>query len=103
MPHPNTTSFRLAAAFLTVTSVLATFYLGRLLIGLLFYYGTPGQSPQFYLVGCLVLFAIAVNLLALWAADCAEHVLPLFEAARPLDARPRHAPRARDRSHRQFR
>jgi hypothetical protein len=29
--------------------------------------------------------------LALWAAACAEHVLPLFEAARPDDARPREA------------
>jgi hypothetical protein len=29
--------------------------------------------------------------LALWAADCAEHVLPLFEQARPADARPRRA------------
>ncbi|MEO8084351.1 MAG: putative immunity protein [Ardenticatenales bacterium] len=31
------------------------------------------------------------RLLALWAADCAEHVLHLFEAVRPLDARPREA------------
>ena len=31
------------------------------------------------------------RLLALWAASCAEHVLPLFEAARPDDDRPRHA------------
>ena len=31
------------------------------------------------------------RLLALWAADCAEHVLPLFEAAQPGDARPRQA------------
>ena len=31
------------------------------------------------------------RLLALWAADCAEHVLPLFEAVQPLDPRPRHA------------
>jgi hypothetical protein len=31
------------------------------------------------------------RLLALWAADCAEHVLPLFEAARPNDDRPRRA------------
>jgi hypothetical protein len=29
------------------------------------------------------------HLLALWAAACAEHVLPLFEAVRPDDARPR--------------
>jgi hypothetical protein len=29
------------------------------------------------------------RLLAAWAADCAEHVLPLFEAARPDDDRPR--------------
>lgn len=31
------------------------------------------------------------HLLALWAADCAGHVLPLFEAARPDDDRPRRA------------
>jgi hypothetical protein len=31
------------------------------------------------------------HLLALWAAACAEHVLHLFEAARPGDTRPRHA------------
>jgi hypothetical protein len=31
------------------------------------------------------------HLLALWAADCAEHVLPLFEQAAPGDARPRQA------------
>lgn len=31
------------------------------------------------------------RLLALWAAACAEHVLPLFETARPDDARPREA------------
>ena len=31
------------------------------------------------------------HLLALWAATCAEHVLGLFEAARPDDPRPREA------------
>ncbi|MET7520622.1 putative immunity protein [Streptomyces sp. NPDC005480] len=31
------------------------------------------------------------HLLALWAADCAEHVLPHFEAAKPHDLRPRQA------------
>ena len=31
------------------------------------------------------------RLLALWAADCAEHVLHHFEQARPGDDRPRHA------------
>jgi hypothetical protein len=31
------------------------------------------------------------HLLALWAATCAEHVLPLFESARPEDPRPRAA------------
>ena len=31
------------------------------------------------------------RLLALWAASCAEHVLGLFESARPGDPRPRHA------------
>ncbi|HSK48268.1 MAG TPA: hypothetical protein VLA05_09740, partial [Coriobacteriia bacterium] len=29
------------------------------------------------------------RLLAKWAADCAEHVLPLFETVQPADARPR--------------
>lgn len=29
--------------------------------------------------------------LAVWAADCAEHVLPLFERAQPCDDRPRRA------------
>ena len=31
------------------------------------------------------------RLLALWAATCAEHVLPLFESAQPSDPRPRRA------------
>src|SRR5438132_14202802 len=31
------------------------------------------------------------QLLALWAASCAEHVLDLFEPAEPLDPRPRQA------------
>jgi immunity protein 5 of polymorphic toxin system len=31
------------------------------------------------------------HLLALWAAECAEHVLPLFEAVRPDEPRPREA------------
>jgi hypothetical protein len=31
------------------------------------------------------------QLLALWAATCAEHVLHLFESAQPLDARPQRA------------
>jgi len=31
------------------------------------------------------------RLLALWAADCAERVLPLFEAHSPADQRPRSA------------
>ena len=31
------------------------------------------------------------RLLAIWAADCAEHVLPFFEQARPTDDRPRRA------------
>lgn len=30
-------------------------------------------------------------LLARWAADCAEHVLPFFEEVQPSDARPRQA------------
>ncbi|HSL27762.1 MAG TPA: hypothetical protein VK900_01075 [Anaerolineales bacterium] len=31
------------------------------------------------------------QLLGLWAASCAEHVLHLFESAKPSDVRPRHA------------
>ena len=31
------------------------------------------------------------QLLALWAAACAEHVLHLFESAKPSDSRPRYA------------
>src|ERR687891_31059 len=31
------------------------------------------------------------HLLAVWAADCAEHVLHYFEQARPADERPRRA------------
>ncbi len=31
------------------------------------------------------------HLLALWLAECAPHVLHLFESAKPLDSRPRHA------------
>lgn len=31
------------------------------------------------------------HLLALWAASCADHVLPLFESANPEDPRPRDA------------
>lgn len=31
------------------------------------------------------------RLLGIWAADCAEHVLPLFTAERPDDGRPRRA------------
>lgn len=31
------------------------------------------------------------RLLALWAAECAEHVLPFFESVQPSDPRPRQA------------
>lgn len=31
------------------------------------------------------------HLLAIWAADCAQHVLPLFEETQPNDNRPRRA------------
>ncbi|MDR2929400.1 MAG: hypothetical protein LBV06_00585 [Propionibacteriaceae bacterium] len=31
------------------------------------------------------------HLLALWAADCAEHVVSVFESVRPADQRPRQA------------
>ncbi|HPW11377.1 MAG TPA: hypothetical protein PK154_09725, partial [Methanoregulaceae archaeon] len=41
----------------------------------------------------IVDLAIGVNhrILALWAADCAERVLPLFEELCPGDPRPRRA------------
>ena len=68
MPTFGTTAVRLVAVLLTITSVYATFYTGRIFIRLFFYYGTPGQSPQFYLLGCLVLLAIAAGLLTLWTA-----------------------------------
>ena len=32
-----------------------------------------------------------LRLVGLWAADCAERVLPLFEAKAPTDTRPREA------------
>ena len=67
MPPLSTVSLRLAAAALSVTSVLVTPYLGTLLFALTLYYGTPGQSSQFYAVGCLVLLIIAATLLTIWA------------------------------------
>jgi len=39
----------------------------------------------------VILPKIRDPLLAAWAAGCAEHVLPLFEAVRPDDMRPRRA------------
>jgi hypothetical protein len=67
MPRLSITSLRLTAVTLSVTSVLASPYLGTLLFALTLYYGTPGQSSQFYAVGCLVLLVIAVTLLTIWA------------------------------------
>jgi hypothetical protein len=44
------------------------------------------------------------KLLALWAADCAEHVLPYFEKKHPRDERPRKAiEAARDWAHGEIR
>ena len=41
--------------------------------------------------GALTLTEEDRRVLAVWAADCAERVLPLFEAQAPSDARPRQA------------
>ncbi len=41
--------------------------------------------------GALTLSESDRRILAVWAADCAERVLPIFEGASPLDTRPRDA------------
>lgn len=68
MPRPGTLWLRLTAALLSVATVGGTYYLGRLFLALFLYYGTPGQTPEFYLTGRLVLLAITTALLALWTA-----------------------------------
>ncbi len=55
-----------------------------------------GNVPFGYLAvrhqpGPLTLSENDRRILAVWAADCAERVLPIFEAASPLDTRPRDA------------
>jgi hypothetical protein len=50
------------------------------------------RDPRFITVRCGGTLPDADHrLLAVWAADCAEHVLHLFEAVRPTDTRPRQA------------
>ena len=50
------------------------------------------RDPRFITIGRGgVLTDADHHLLALWAATCAEHVLPLFESVRPDDPRPRQA------------
>jgi hypothetical protein len=50
------------------------------------------RDPRFVTIRCGgTLTDSDHQLLARWAATCAEHVLELFEAARPADSRPRHA------------
>ena len=50
------------------------------------------RDPRFItLRRCGTLTDADHQLLALWAATCAEHVLPLFESVRPSDSRPRQA------------
>ena len=50
------------------------------------------RDPRFItLRRCGTLTDADHQLLALWAATCAEHVLPLFESVRPSDPRPRQA------------
>jgi hypothetical protein len=50
------------------------------------------RDPRFVTVGRGGTLTDADHrLLALWAAACAEHVVPLFEPARPQDPRPRQA------------
>ena len=46
----------------------------------------PGRQP-----GALTLSEEDRRVLAVWAADCAERTLPLFEARAPGDSRPRDA------------
>ena len=41
--------------------------------------------------GCMTLSEDERRLIALWAADCAERVLQLFEAKAACDTRPREA------------
>ena len=67
MPRLSITSLRLTAVTLSVLSVLVTPYLGTLLFALALYYGTPGQSSRFQVLGCLVLLSIAATLLTIWA------------------------------------
>jgi hypothetical protein len=59
---------------------------------------TVSQSGHGYRVssfgdgdGCMTLSDDHGRLVGFWAADCADRVLPLFEAKAPLDARPREA------------
>jgi len=68
MPFLNTTDQRLIAAFLIVASLVVTPWLGRLLIALLLYYGTPGQSWSFYAIGWLVVLSLMASLVILWIA-----------------------------------
>ena len=50
------------------------------------------RDPRFVTIRCGGTLTDADHqLLALWAAVCAEHVLALFEAAQPEDSRPRQA------------
>jgi hypothetical protein len=50
------------------------------------------RDPRFITIRCGgTLTDSDHHLLALWAAACAEHVLHLFEQAKPSDLRPRHA------------
>jgi len=50
------------------------------------------RDPRFVTIRrCGTLIDSDHHLLAFWAASCAEHVLDLFESARPEDPRPRRA------------
>ncbi|MBF6614992.1 MAG: hypothetical protein IVW55_17955, partial [Chloroflexi bacterium] len=50
------------------------------------------RDPRFITIRCGgTLTDSDHHLLALWASDCAEHVLHLFESVKPSDTRPRHA------------
>src|SRR5262249_1730693 len=53
---------------------------------------TESRDPRLVTVRCGGTLLDADHwLLALWAADCAQHVLHLFEQAQPADDRPRQA------------
>jgi hypothetical protein len=68
MRYPISTNPRAVAAVLTFGSLFYTPWLGQHLLSLPLYFGTPGQSWQFYSKGCLAVLAITAVLIWLWVA-----------------------------------